>query len=66
MQIKCSNCIGGKYFCKECCLQTHMRSPFHQMSHWTGTHFAPMSLMSIGFKLCFGHDGRPCPLTVEV
>ncbi|KAI9428962.1 hypothetical protein H4582DRAFT_1828355 [Lactarius indigo] len=65
MQIKCSDCIGGKYFCKECCLQTHMRSPFHRVSRWTGTHFAPMSLMSIGFKLCFGHDGRPCPLTTR-
>ncbi|KAI9429672.1 hypothetical protein H4582DRAFT_1826218 [Lactarius indigo] len=63
MQIKCSNCVGGNYFCKECCLQIHTRSPFHWMSHWTGTHFAPISLISIGFKLCLGHDGKPCPLT---
>ncbi|KAI9429637.1 hypothetical protein H4582DRAFT_2114301 [Lactarius indigo] len=65
MQIKCSNCVGGNYFCKECCLQIHTRSPFHRMSRWTGTHFAPISLISIGFKLCLGHDGKPCPLTVE-
>ncbi|KAH9004868.1 hypothetical protein EDB86DRAFT_2796565 [Lactarius hatsudake] len=65
MQIKCSDCIGGNYFCKGCCLQTHMWSPFHQMSRWTGAHFAPISLRSLGFKLCLGHDGKPCPLTVE-
>ncbi|KAH8985052.1 hypothetical protein EDB86DRAFT_2810433 [Lactarius hatsudake] len=63
MQIKCSDCIGGNYFCKCCCLQTHMRSPFHRMSRWTGAHFAPISLKSLGFKLCLGHDGKPCPLT---
>ncbi|KAH9169689.1 hypothetical protein EDB89DRAFT_1854176 [Lactarius sanguifluus] len=66
MQIKCSDCIGGNYFCKGCCLQTHMRSPFHRMSRWTGAHFAPISLRSLRFKLCLGHDGKPCPLTVEV
>ncbi|KAH9013825.1 hypothetical protein EDB83DRAFT_2233173 [Lactarius deliciosus] len=65
MQIKCSDCIGGNYFCKGCCLQTHMRSPFHRMSRWTGAHFAPISLRSLGFKLCLGHDGQPCQLTVE-
>ncbi|KAH9031492.1 hypothetical protein EDB84DRAFT_1271056 [Lactarius hengduanensis] len=66
MQIKCSDCIGGNYFCKDCCLRSHMRSPFHRISRWTGSHFAPISLMLLGFKLCFGHDGKPCPLTVEV
>ncbi|KAH9022866.1 hypothetical protein EDB84DRAFT_1589486 [Lactarius hengduanensis] len=65
MQIKCSDCIGGNYFCKDCCLQTHIRSPFHRMARWAGSHFAPISLASLGFKLCFGHDGKPCPLTVE-
>ncbi|KAH9018398.1 hypothetical protein EDB85DRAFT_1873822 [Lactarius pseudohatsudake] len=65
MQIKCSDCIGGNYFCKDCCLRSHMRSPFHRISRWTGSHFAPISLMLLGFKLCFGHDGKPCPLTVE-
>ncbi|KAH9017156.1 hypothetical protein EDB84DRAFT_1276642 [Lactarius hengduanensis] len=63
MQIKCSDCIGGNYFCKDCCLRSHMRSPFHWISRWTGSHFAPISLMLLGFKLCFGHDGKPCPLT---
>lgn len=66
MEIKCSDCIGGNYFCKPCCLQTHKRSPFHRMSRWTGAHFTPASLYSLGFLLCLEHDGEPCPLTVEV
>ncbi len=66
MEVKCSDCIGGNYFCRACCLQAHKRSPFHRMTRWTGTHFTPISLHSLKFKLCFGHDGEPCPLTVEV
>ena len=66
MEIKCSNCLGGNYFCKACCIESHSRTPFHWMSRWTGEHFAPVSLYSLGFKLCLGHDGAPCPSTVEV
>ena len=66
MEVKCSDCIGGNYFCKACCLQTHKRSPFHRMARWTGSHFAMTSLYALGFKLCLGHDGDPCSLTVEV
>ena len=43
-----------------------MRSPYHRIAQWTGSHFAPTSLYSLGFMLCLGHSGKPCPLTVEV
>jgi hypothetical protein len=66
MEIKCTDCIGGNYFCRECCLQAHMRSPFHRIAQWTGAHFAPTSLCRLGFRLFLGHNGAPCPLTVEV
>src|ERR1700744_550205 len=66
MAIKCGDCIGGNYFCVACCLQAHKRFPFHRMSQWTGAHFSPISLYSLGFKLCLEHDGEPCPLTVDV
>src|ERR1700691_820456 len=66
MDVKCSDCLGGNYFCTDCCIQAHKRSPFHRISCWTGKHFAPTSLLSLGFKLFLGHDGNPCPLTVEV
>jgi hypothetical protein len=66
MEIKCSDCMGGNYFCKACCLQSHRRTPFHRMARWNGSHFAPVSLYSLGFVLLLGHEGDPCPLTVEV
>ena len=66
MAVKCGDCIGGNYFCVSCCLQAHKRSPFHRLFHWTGAHFSPISLYSLGFKLCLEHDGEPCPFTVDV
>ncbi|KAF8258658.1 hypothetical protein EI94DRAFT_1707799 [Lactarius quietus] len=65
MEVKCSDCIGGIYFCKACCIQSHRSSPFHWMSQWTGSHFMPVSLYSLGFVLGLGHQGHPCPMTLE-
>ncbi|KAF8269526.1 hypothetical protein EI94DRAFT_1898635 [Lactarius quietus] len=65
MEVKCSDCIGGSYFCRACCIQSHRSSPFHWMSQWTGSHFMPVSLYSLGFVLCLGHQGHPCPMTLE-
>ena len=66
MAVKCGDCIGGNYFCVACCLQSHKRSPFHRIFHWTGAHLSPISLYKLGFMLCLEHDGEPCPLTVDV
>ena len=66
MEVKCSDCMGGNYFCKACCIQSHRWTPFHQMAWWTGAHFTPVSLYSLGFVPPLGHHGDPCPLTVEV
>ncbi|KAI9451585.1 hypothetical protein BJY52DRAFT_1190868 [Lactarius psammicola] len=63
--IKCSNCFGANVFCKVCCLSVHKRSPFHQLLLWTGSHYAPTSLYSLGYLLCLGHAGEPCPKTVK-
>ncbi len=64
--IKCSDCCGANIFCKVCCLNMHKRSPFHRPLHWTGSNYVPTSLYSLGYLLCLGHDGEPCPKTVEV
>ena len=64
--IKCSDCFGANVFCKVCCLSVHKRSPFHRLLLWTGSHYAPTSLYSLGYLLCLGHAGEPCPKTVEV
>jgi hypothetical protein len=66
MEVKCSDCFGGNYFCKPCSIESHKCTPFHRMACWMGTHFAPVTLHSLGFVLFLGHHGAPCPLTVEV
>jgi hypothetical protein len=64
--VKCPDCFGAPLFCRACCLAVHRHSPFHRPLQWTGTHYAPVLLQSLGFILFIGHDGLPCPLTVEV
>ncbi|KAH9017834.1 hypothetical protein EDB85DRAFT_1874207 [Lactarius pseudohatsudake] len=63
--IKCPDCIGANLFCKDCCTEAHSRSPFHRPLRWSGAHYTPVTLQSLGFALFLGHDGGPCPLTVE-
>jgi hypothetical protein len=65
-EIKCPDCYGSPMFCKSCCIDEHRRSPFHRPLQWTGTHYASVSLTSLGFILFIGHAGEPCPGTVEV
>ena len=64
MEVKCSDCLGGNYFCRTCCIKSHKCTPFHRLACWTGRH--SVSLHSLGFVLFLGHQGDPCPLTVEV
>jgi hypothetical protein len=64
--IKCSDCFGADMFCPPCSLVVHKRSPFHRLLRWTGQHYSPTSLYSLGFIFCLAHDGDPCPKTVEV
>src|SRR6266404_4700554 len=66
MEIKCNDCYGANYFCRLCCLDAHKRSPYHRILHWAGNHFVPMTLQQLGFILCLGHHGTPCPNTIEV
>src|ERR1700691_2374866 len=64
--IKCPDCFGAPLSCRSCCLKAHRHSPFHRPLQWTATHYTQISLQSLGFSLCLGHCGAPCPKTVEV
>lgn len=64
--IKCPDCFGAPVFCTSCCVEAHRHSPFHRPLQWTAAHYTPVSLHSLGFVLFIGHQGRPCPQTVEV
>ncbi|KAH9008575.1 hypothetical protein EDB84DRAFT_1281054 [Lactarius hengduanensis] len=63
-EIRCPDCFGSLSFCKECCLEAHRNSPFHQPLLWNTTHYTPVTLHSLGFALYVGHGGAPCPQTV--
>ncbi|KAI0257694.1 hypothetical protein BC834DRAFT_839707, partial [Gloeopeniophorella convolvens] len=62
----CSDCFGHPAYCRACCLSSHKHLPFHHPSAWTGTHYVSISLTSLGYVLHLGHNGQPCPMTVEV
>ncbi|KAI9431761.1 hypothetical protein H4582DRAFT_1822014 [Lactarius indigo] len=64
-EIKCLDCFGPLLFCKDCCLEAHRNSPFHRPLLWNATHYTPVTLHSLGFVLCIGHGGMPCPRTPE-
>ncbi|KAH9035584.1 hypothetical protein EDB84DRAFT_1269414 [Lactarius hengduanensis] len=64
--LKCPDCFGPLLFCRECCLEAHRNLPFHRPLQWNATHYTPVTLHSLGFALCVGHGGAPCPQTVEV
>ena len=64
--IKCPDCFGSPSFCRTCIPYAHQHTPFHRPLLWTATHYTQVSLQSLGFALCLGHAGAPCPSTVEV
>jgi hypothetical protein len=64
--IKCPDCFGSPSFCRTCIPYAHRHAPFHRPLLWTATHYTQVSLQSLGFVLCLGHAGAPCPSTVEV
>ena len=65
-RLKCPDCFGSPSYCEVCIPYAHMHSPFHRPLLWTATHYTQVSLQSLGFALCLGHAGVPCPSTVEV
>ena len=64
--IKCLDCFGSPLYCRDCVSNAHRCSPLHRPLLWTATHYTQVSLQSLGFFLCLGHGGAPCPKTVEV
>ncbi len=64
--VKCPDCFGTPLFCQGCCVNAHRHSPFHRPLQWTATHYTQVSLHYLGFVLFIGHEGAPCPQTVEV
>ncbi|KDR65407.1 hypothetical protein GALMADRAFT_148720 [Galerina marginata CBS 339.88] len=54
----CEECIIPDLTCASCCVRRHRMHPFHRK--WTGSHFAEVSLKSIGLKIQLNHGGAFC------
>lgn len=57
----CLGCHGLPASCLNCCQETHLHHPFHQIEEWTGRYFAPSWLWKVGVSIDLGHKGLPCP-----
>jgi CxC2 like cysteine cluster associated with KDZ transposases len=60
---RCLECIGRPMLCIGCSRIEHSRTPFHRVEQWTGTHWAPSWLISVGCEIHLGHNGDQCPNT---
>ena len=49
MEVKCSDCHGGNYFCRHFTIQSHQHMPFHRMVCWTRRHLTPVSVYEFLF-----------------
>lgn len=59
--FRCSECQPRKQLCAECMRREHRFLPFHQITVWTGTYFAPALLgADVGVQIFLGHRGLPC------
>jgi hypothetical protein len=52
--LRCVDCWMSPLWCKGCCVDVHIHSPFHRVEMWTGRYFKQSSLMDIGYVLHLG------------
>lgn len=58
---KCTDCVGNQLSCAECCVQLHLRNPYHRIKRWNGEDFEGSDLGLLGLVIHVGHDGQKCP-----
>ncbi|KAI0042927.1 hypothetical protein FA95DRAFT_1575419 [Auriscalpium vulgare] len=60
-EYRCTDCTGERLLCAQCIVAEHHRLPLHRLECWNGSFFKKVSLLSLGFCLFLGHEGRCCP-----
>ncbi|KAF6746113.1 hypothetical protein DFP72DRAFT_992875 [Ephemerocybe angulata] len=58
---RCDDCIGRTFLCAQCCKSEHAEHQLHRIQRWTGEHYEPAWLWSVGVVVHLGHYGEPCP-----
>ncbi|GJF00979.1 hypothetical protein PsYK624_172830, partial [Phanerochaete sordida] len=60
-EYRCSDCFGGRFVCRACCLSVHQDQPFHRIKRWNGLFFEKTTLQALGLSVQLGHaHGEPC------
>ena len=58
---RCTDCIGDRLSCSECCCRLHQLTPYHRIKRWNGAYFERSDLVFLGLTLHVGHGGQECP-----
>lgn len=58
---RCMDCTGFPRRCAICLRDSHQLIPLHRVEAWTGTHYAPAWLRTVGVRIALGHGGKGCP-----
>ncbi|KAG5223262.1 CxC2 domain-containing protein [Salix suchowensis] len=59
---RCTDCYDESLYCRTCIVDSHSRTPFHRIEHWTEEQFfTATSLKALGLRIQLGHDlGKTC------
>ncbi|TRM67304.1 hypothetical protein BD626DRAFT_394088, partial [Schizophyllum amplum] len=61
----CDTCITHRRHCGNCLVDRHASLPFHHVREDVGLFLKRADLGELGLMLWLGHDGKPCPKTLE-
>ncbi|PPQ80627.1 hypothetical protein CVT24_002727 [Panaeolus cyanescens] len=61
---RCESCFLGDLVCQNCCVRRHQKQPFHKIEKWNGTHFADVSLKSLGLRIQLNHINMTCSVPI--
>ncbi|PPQ77567.1 hypothetical protein CVT26_006159 [Gymnopilus dilepis] len=59
-EYRCNECFLPDLTCKACCVKRHRTNPLHRIQQWSGTHFTPVSLQSLGLTIQLHHASMRC------
>jgi hypothetical protein len=62
---RCLDCSDKSAVCVLCCRNIHKFDVLHRIEKWNGRFYQAGALWQVGVKVYMGHNGHPCPRSVE-
>ncbi|PPR04539.1 hypothetical protein CVT26_002506 [Gymnopilus dilepis] len=64
-EYRCVECFLPDLTCRDCCVRRHRMNPLHRIQltpsqQWSGSHFEPISLKSLGLQIQLNHSSMYC------